>query len=176
MTKEQDIPEIKRGTMTKKELNILANMMTMCFHAGEKFLHVIQQHLEAEYRASNDYQQIKKHCGKIVADEILKRQATKFLFQDHKLKYGQMIKLADQIKLMMEAITDDIISCKRDGVDYAEAYDSINSDANWLCKFYSLMNNVTNETDWIKIESVIKLYAKGDVVSENILNNFDPTK
>ena len=165
--------EQQRDVLTKRELNLLANMMTIFFHAGERILSVIQMSMEKEYRMSDDYKKIKKHIGKLAADEFLKKQATKVLRHDHRLKYGEIIRRIDQLKTMMDAVTNDMLACTKEGYDMMESYDAIHKDTNWLCKFYSLMQNITTDEDLVKLESMIKLYAKGDVISENILSNFN---
>lgn len=165
--------EIQRSDMTEKDIDMLSNMMLIFFHAGEKCLQIVEDHFVKEHRASQEYKEIKKRVGKIAADEILKTHVKDVLRHDMKFKYGEVIKRAEQLKQMMDTITLASIGASAKDIDSAEAYDLLHHDVNWLCKFYAYVTNITSESDAVKLESAVKMYAKGNMISEKIMDKFD---
>ena len=165
--------EITRSDLTEFDLDVLSNMMLVFFHAGERCLQVCEQHFIKEHRASNDYKKLCKTIGKPAADMFLKDKAHKLLQHEAKFKYGEIIRRAEQLKLLMENVTSTAIACTREDINSIEAYDYLHNDVNWLCKVYAMMTNFTHEDDATKLESTIKLLAKGNLTSDRVIKSFE---
>lgn len=165
--------EITRSDLTELDLDVLSNMMLVFFHAGERCLQVCEQHFVKEHRASKDYQKLCKTIGKPAADMFLKDKAHKLLQHEAKFKYGEIIRRAEQLKLLMDNVTSTAIACTREDVDSIQAYDYLHNDVNWLCKVYAMMTNFINKDDTTKLESTIKLLAKGNLTSDRVIKSFE---
>lgn len=165
--------EITRSNLTDFYLDVLSNMMLVFFHAGERCLQVCEQHFVKEHRASKDYQKLCKTIGKPAADMFLKDRAHKILQHEVKYRYGEIIRRAEQLKLLMEKVTSAAIACNREDIDSIEAYDYLHNDVNWLCKVYAMITNFTHKDDATKLESTIKLLAKGNLTSDRVIKSFE---
>ena len=165
--------EIQRSDLTEFDLDVLSNMMLVFFHAGERCLQVCEQHFVKEHRASKDYQKLCKTIGKPAADMFLKDRAHKILQHEVKYRYGEIIRRAEQLKLLMEKVTSAAIACGREDIDSIEAYDYLHNDVNWLCKVYAMITNFTHKDDATKLESTIKLLAKGNLTSDRVIKSFE---
>jgi hypothetical protein len=165
--------EIQRSDLTDFDLDVLSNMMIVFFHAGERCLQVCEQHFVKEHRASKDYQKLCKTIGKPAADMFLKDRAHKILQHEVKYRYGEIIRRAEQLKLLMEKVTSAAIACGREDIDSIEAYDYLHNDVNWLCKVYAMITNFTHKDDATKLESTIKLLAKGNLTSDRVIKSFE---
>lgn len=165
--------EITRSKLTDFDLDVLSNMMLVFFHAGERCLQVCEQHFVKEHRASKDYQRLCRTIGKPAADMYLKDRAHKLLQHEAKFKYGEIIRRAEQLKLLMDKVTSTAIACDREDIDSIEAYDYLHNDANWLCKVYAMITNFTHKDDATKLESTIKLLAKGNLTSDRVIKSFE---
>jgi hypothetical protein len=165
--------EIQRSDLTNYDLDVLTNMMLVFFHAGERCLQVCEQHFVKEHRASKDYQKLCKTIGKPAADMVLKDKAHKLLQHEAKFKYGEIIRRAEQLKSLMDNVTSTAIACTREDVNSIEAYDYLHNDVNWLCKVYAMITNFTHEDDATKLESTIKLLAKGNLTSDRVIKSFE---
>lgn len=126
-----------------------------------------------EHRASKDYQKLCKTIGKPAADMFLKDKALKLLQHEAKFKYGEIIRRAEHLKLLMDNVTSTAIACTREDINSIEAYDYLHNDVNWLCKVYAMMTNFTHEDDATKLESTIKLLAKGNLTSDRVIKSFE---
>jgi hypothetical protein len=73
------------------------------------------------------------------------------------------------------AISIGSVNCKTELTveEKCNAYDYLMKDARWLCKIYSMICNCEKESDIVKIESTIKLLAKGDMASEKVISKFE---
>ena len=165
--------EITRSDLTDFDLDVLSNMMLVFFHAGERCLQVCEQHFVKEHRASKDYQKLCKTIGKPAADMFLKDRAHKILQHEVKYRYGEIIRRAEQLKLLMEKVTSTAIACGREDIDSIEAYDYLHNDVNWLCKVYAMITNFTHKDDATKLESTIKLLAKGNLTRDRVIKSFE---
>ena len=165
--------EITRSNLTDFDLDVLSNMMLVFFHAVERCLQVCEQHFVKEHRASKDYQKLCKTIGKPAADMFLKDRAHKILQHEVKYRYGEIIRRAEQLKLLMEKVTSAAIACNREDIDSIEAYDYLHNDVNWLCKVYAMITNFTHKDDATKLESTIKLLAKGNLTSDRVIKSFE---
>ena len=165
--------EIQRSNLTDFDLDVLSNMMLVFFHAGERCLQVCEQHFVKEHRASKDYQKLCKTIGKPAADMFLKDRAHKILQHEVKYRYGEIIRRAEQLKLLMEKVTSAAIACGREDINSIEAYDYLHNDVNWVCKVYAMITNFTHKDDATKLESTIKLLAKGNLTSDRVIKSFE---
>jgi hypothetical protein len=165
--------EITRSDLTEFDLDVLSNMMLVFFHAGERCLQVCEQHFVKEHRASKDYQRLCRTIGKPAADLYLKDKAHKLLQHEAKFKYGEIIRRAEQLKLLMDNVTSTAIAYGREDINSIEAYDYLHDDVNWLCKVYAMITNFTHKDDATKLESTIKLLAKGNLTSDRVIKSFE---
>ena len=88
-----------------KDLDFLANLMLVFFHAGEICIRATEDYFKDRYRASQEYQQLRKKYGKAQADLIVGDQVNKILRHNEKYQYGKIIKHAEQLKSMMDEVT-----------------------------------------------------------------------
>ena len=165
--------EITRSDLTEFDLDVLSNMMLVFFHAGERCLQVCEQHFVKEHRASKDYQRLCRTIGKPAADLYLKDKAHKLLQHEAKFKYGEIIRRAEQLKLLMDNVTSVAVASTREDINSIEAYDYLHNDVNWLCKVYAMITNFTHKNDATKLESTIKLLAKGNLTSDRVIKSFE---
>lgn len=165
--------EITRSDLTEFDLDVLSNMMLVFFHAGERCLQVCEQHFVKEHRASKDYQRLCRTIGKPAADLYLKDKAHKLLQHEAKFKYGEIIRRAEQLKLLMDNVTSVAVASTREDINSIEAYDYLHNDVNWLCKVYAMITNFTHKDDATKLESTIKLLAKGNLTSDRVIKSFE---
>lgn len=165
--------EITRSDLTDFDLDVLSNMMLVFFHAGERCLQVCEQHFVKEHRASKDYQRLCRTIGKPAADLYLKDKAHKLLQHEAKFKYGEIIRRAEQLKLLMDNVTSVAVASTREDINSIEAYDYLHNDVNWLCKVYAMITNFTHKDDATKLESTIRLLAKGNLTSDRVIKSFE---
>jgi hypothetical protein len=161
-----------------KDLDFITNLMLVFFHAGEQCIRLTEDYFKDRYRQSQDYAKLRKKFGKAQADLILGEQVNKILRHNEKYQYGKIIKHAEQLKSMMDEVTAISIGSVESekeltGEEMFNAYDYLMKDARWLCKIYSMICNCEKESDIVKIESTIKLLAKGDMASEKVISRFE---
>lgn len=167
-----------KETLEIKDLDFLANLMLVFFHAGEICIRATEDYFKDRYRASQEYQQLRKKYGKAQADMIVGDEVNRLLRHNEKYQYGKIIKQAEQSKSMMDEVTAISIGSVESekeltGEEMFNAYDYLMKDARWLCKIYSMICNCEKESDIVKIESTIKLLAKGDMASEKVISRFE---
>lgn len=164
---------ITKGMFTEKDLDKIYGMMLIFAHAMERCLSLAEMHYAAEYRGSNDYKRLCKAYGKAYAGEIVRRGAHKVISHDKKHKFGEIIAQAKRLYTMMEKVSETaMVSCENNA-GLGEAYDALHHDVNFLCKIYALMGNCTGEDDEIKLMSTVKMLAKGDRISERVIDAFN---
>lgn len=162
--------KLPQGTLTNDEVDTLSGMMIVFMHAAERCLQLCENHYEAEYRAGKEYMYLRKRYGKIAADEILHKQVKRVIRGDERNKLGKILEAADRFHKAMESLSGRAIALHVDEVNDMEAFDHLLHDVNFLCYAYALMANCKEDKDELRIISSLKIMAKGDSVSDNLLN------
>ncbi len=168
-----ETPTITRGTLSNDEINVLSGMMIIFMHAAERCVRLMEQHYEAEYRAGADYKRICKALGRAKTDEIVRQQTKKIVRGDERNNIGRLLKLAADFENAMERLTLSGIRAHSEDTTEVQAFDAIIHDVDYLCYLYALMVNCNGKDDEIKITSALKALAKGDRVSDRLLNMFN---
>lgn len=94
-----------KETLEIKDLDFLANLMLVFFHAGEICIRATEDYFKDRYRASQEYQQLRKKYGKAQADMIVGDEVKRLLRHNEKYQYGKIIKHVEQLKSMMSEVT-----------------------------------------------------------------------
>lgn len=161
--------KISQGILSETDIDVLSGMMIIFLHAAEKCIRTMELHYEAEYRAGNDYKKLCKMYGKPQADRILREQTRKVIRGDERNKLGKILRVAEDFHKHMESLTESGMKSHRQDTTDCDAFDAIQHDTNFLCYLYALMGNCIGADDELKIISATKALAKGDRVSENVL-------
>lgn len=159
-------------TLTEDELDVLSGMFIVFLHSAERILRVMEQHYETIYRQSNDYMKLCKKVGKPRADEILRNETIRVVRGDQKNKIGKILKAAELFKSQMEGLTINAAESHVDGVTFAQSFDALHHDVEFLCRFYAKMVNCNGKNDEVMLDAFITRLAQGDRCSERIINNF----
>ncbi len=162
--------KISEGILTDDELDVLSGMMIIFMHSFEKLLSMTELHYEAQYRASKEYKQFVRMYGKAYVDNQLKEKVRNIVRGDDRNKLGKVLKAAKEFHREMENLTQSGVASHKEGITDADSLSAIVHDVNFLCYAYALMANTTRDDDEIKILSTLKLLAKGNRVSENLMN------
>ena len=162
--------EIPRGTLSDVDIDVLSGMMTIFMHAADKCLRLIELHYKAEYRASEAYKRNCKQYGKAAVEMVMDYQTRKVVRHDDKLKLGRLIKQAEDFHRTIDSLTDRAMVAHNAEISDIESFNALEHDINYLCYMYALMGNCIGADDELKLLSTIKMMAKGDRVSDNVLS------
>ncbi|MCM1034955.1 MAG: hypothetical protein NC229_08930 [Bacteroides sp.] len=158
--------------LTEQEQDVLSGMMVVFFHAAERCVQVLENHYRAQYQAGKDYKMIVRKIGKAKADEIVKQQVTRIVRGDERNNIRRILDTCKALHQQMENLSDSAINSHADGVEAWQMFDNLQHDVNFLCKIYALMGNCNGRDDEIKLESTLRTLAKGNRVSERIIEEF----
>ena len=167
MTEEIKIPH---GSLSNDDLDVLSSMMVVFMHAAEKCLLIMETHYELEYMAGKEYQYYCKRYGKALTDAIVRKQTKRIIRGDERNQLGRIIKTAKDFQLSMEKLFDTAIKSHSKETTDVDSLNHLMHDVNFLCYLYALMANCNGKDDEIKLVSTVKALAKGDRVSDNVLD------
>lgn len=153
-------------------MDALTGMMIVLFHAGERCSQIITQQYAAQYKSSQDYKALCKVYGKPQADLIVKEQTEKILTQADKMQVKRIIKQAEDLQRSIEKMTSIAIQVS-DQPNVCDNFDALLNDANNVCKLMGYYANIITEEDLMKADSTLKTLAKGQRISETIMQEFE---
>lgn len=159
-----------KNRLTDDDLDKLAGVVSLGLHLAQSALTKMKHEYSRRYDGSAEYRRVCKTHGKIFADHAVECAIIKSLYGDDRNKVGQIIKAIERVEYLMDALSDSTIqaSYKSDGVDDMKIYDIIHNNVEYWEELFLRMSNFTSPDDFIKINSAVKLYAKGDNVSDRI--------
>ncbi len=161
---------LSHGTLSETDIDVLSGMMIIFLKAAEKCIQTMELHYEAEYRAGKEYKAYCKLYGKAVTDAIVSKQVRKVIRGDERNRLGKILQAASEMHRQMDYLVDSGMQAHPDNITTEQAFDAMQHDTNFLCYLYALMGNCNGKDDEIKIISTIKAFAKGDRVSDNVLD------
>jgi hypothetical protein len=164
-------PEIRKqmedSMLSIEELDILSSMMSIFIHAAEKCATLIENDAEKKILLSKAYMLYRLKRGD-KAEEIVKRALDKISYKRSEL--GNIINSIKAFKNMMDKYTVRVLKNNKNGME--KGLDSLMEDVRYLCKLYAIIGNCETDADLIKVESTARMIAKGNKVSERIINGF----
>lgn len=158
--------------LTDEDLDKLSGLMILGFHIAELACSKMEYEYATRYKGEQ-YAAAVKAYGKAYADKLVLDAVKKEVRNDERLKIGELLKAFDNVKVRMEKITNTALDTRSEDASYIEVYDALHNNMNYWCYIYLLMSNLTNGDDFLKIESQIKLLAKGDSISERVISLFE---
>ena len=153
-------------------MDALTGMMIVLFHAGERCSQIITQQYAAQYKASKDYQLLCKMYGRAKADLMVQEQTEKILTQADKMQVKRICKQAEDLHRSIERMTDFAIAVGEQEQAF-DNFDALLNDANNVCKLAAYYANIITEEDMLKADSTLKTLAKGQRISETIMQEFE---
>lgn len=159
--------------LSQKELDTLTGMMIVLFHAGERCVQIIENEFVAQQRDTQEYKQLVSMVGKARAEAWLQETCKKVLRHDDKMRVRTIIKQADDLRANISRLTDMAVSIGN-GEDVVDNFDALINDANIICRLMCYYSNATTDEMLVKMESTLRLLAKGKRVSDNIMELFEP--
>jgi hypothetical protein len=164
-------PQIRKqmedSMFSLEELNSLSSMTSIFVHAAEKCATLIELDAEKKMLLSKGYMLYQLKRGD-KAEEIFKSALDKISYKRSEL--GNIINSIKAFKNMMDRYTVRVLKNNKNGME--KGLDSIMEDVRYLCRLYAIIGNCESDADLIKVESTAKLIAKGNKVSERIINSF----
>lgn len=180
----------------QKEINSICAMGIVLFHAGEQCYNLIWEYYKDCIRDSVRYKQIARKFGKMVAEAQVSKECDKVMKHENKYKCNEIVKHADAIKRLMEQLTDlgsfnfetetDIEAKKNMTQEELEEWkkkrfqltadmnEALTNDTKLMLRMISrFVNCCTTDENIIKTESAIKMLAKGNKLSDNIIQYFE---
>lgn len=152
-------------------VSILSAMQFVFAHALERCTQEIENLYSRHYMTSGDYKQLVKEYGKAVADEVVTNTSRRVLRQQDVMDLNNIMRKAKEMHTAMEKATN--IGIKVCETDEMTAFDSLQLDANDMCRMYLLMANAKQDAKTNKeIEAYIgkkkdknKQYADDDLIN-----------
>lgn len=179
-----------------KEIHNICAMGIVLFHAGEHCFHLIGEYYKDCIRETLRYKEIARKFGKMVAEAQVSKECDKVMKHENKYRSNEIVKHADAIKRLMEQMTDlgslnfetktDIEAKKKMTQEELEEWkkkrfeqtceinEALNNDTKLMLRMISrFVNCCTTVENILKTESAIKVLAKGDKLSDNIIQYFE---
>lgn len=158
--------------LNPQEMDALTGMMIVLFHAAERCSNILMQQYAEQYKASQSYKEIAKKAGKIQADLLVKEQTERILTQRDKLQVKRILKQAEELQRSISRMTDVAISIGEQDQAF-DNFDALLCDANNVCKLVAYYSNLRTDDDYMKADSTLKVLAKGNKISAEIMKHFD---
>lgn len=158
--------------LTTQEMDALTGLMIVLFHAGERCSQLIAQQYELQYKQSQVYKALCKKYGKTQADLIVKEQTQRILTQADKMQVKRICKQAEDLHRSIERMTGFAIEIGEQEQAF-DNFDALLNDANNVCKLAAYYANIITEEDMLKADGTLKTLAKGQRISETIMQEFE---
>ena len=158
--------------LTDEDLDKLSGLMILGFHIAELACSKMEYEYATRYKGEQ-YADAVKAYGKAYADKLVLDAVKKEVRNDERHKIGDLLNAFESVKIKMEKLTSSALEAREDDASYIEVYDALHNNVNYWSYIYLLMSNFTNGDDFLKIESQIKLLAKGNSVSDRVIKLFD---
>lgn len=159
--------------ISDEDLDVLSGLMSLGFPLAERAMYHMEQEYSFRYHGSKAYQQLALGAGKIFADSVVKDDVIKQLRHDKRNEIGRLLESFKMTQARMDKFTQSIMKDRKDNVNVGDLYDALHANTNYWGYIFLLLSNVKDKEDYIKIESYIKLLAKGNSVSDTVLSLFE---
>lgn len=164
--------EAKSIRLTDEDISILKSLIDIDMHSLELKLSLIEHEIAYRFEDSDEYKRKVKELGKAQADKIVSETVRKSVRQDERYHLGRILDAIHRISPLLTHYTKSTIEDIKENEGLLETFDSLHQDINFWSRLQAIVFNITNTDDRLKVESTAKLYAKGNVVSENIIKLF----
>ena len=158
--------------LTIEDRDNLSADMIVDLHAAERHLQMIELSFVQQLRDTDEYRDIVKQHGKASADAALFIKTHRVLRQDERYRLNDLMRQIKGVYISMQRIFK---AAMDHGTEKGYAnMDPLMVEVNRLCYFQNLLRNIPDE-DMIKVVSTLKALAKGNQVSDRIMERLNKT-
>lgn len=158
--------------LTIEDRDNLSADMLVNLHCAERHMTMIELSYVQQIRDTDEYRYLVKKHGKASAEATLFAQTHRILRNDERYQISQLMRhIADVHKDMQRIFNAAMEHGTLEGYDNM---DPLMVEVNRLCYIQNLLRNISDE-DMLKVYSTLKVLAKGDTVSDRILERIKKT-
>lgn len=158
------------------DMSIYWSLFVHFSHATELVINKIQNYYELLVIDSQEYKALAKRVGVAKAKQQAHQATEKQMLTHEEYRNArQLIQKCNDVKYLMDKISDYTMECKRSDVfpNDAVCFDSVEATANYLCRLLLYAFDFQDPaTDTLKLESTAKILAKGKYVQQEIIDKF----
>lgn len=151
--------------------NLSADMLVN-LHCAERHMTMIELSYVQEIRDTDEYRYLVKKHGKASAEATLFAQTHRILRNDERYQISQLMRHIGDVHKDMQRIFN--AAMEHGTLNGYDNMDPLMVEVNRLCYIQNLLRNISDE-DMLKVYSTLKVLAKGDTVSDRILERIKKT-
>ena len=146
--------------------------MLVNLHCAERHMTMIELSYVQEIRDTDEYRYLVKKHGKASAEATLFAQTHRILRNDERYQISQLMRHIGDVHKDMQRIFN--AAMEHGTLNGYDNMDPLMVEVNRLCYIQNLLRNISDE-DMLKVYSTLKVLAKGDTVSDRILERIKKT-
>ena len=140
---------------------------------AERWLQLIELSFIHEVQASDEYKTLRKLYGKAQADTLTAVHTKRILRNDDRYQIKNLLRIGADFHRAMDRIFDGAI--EHGAYNMEQNIDFLQRDTNMMAYVQALMMNVNDKESDLQLLSTLKVLAKGDTVSDRILERIKKT-
>ena len=158
--------------LTIEDRDNLSADMIVDLQCAERHMQMIELSYAQEIADTDEYRYLVKKHGKASVEAVAFRNAHKVLCNDERYQIGNLMQHIQEVHKDMQRIFKAAMdNGKEKGYNNMEP---LMVEVNRLCYIQNLLRNIPDE-QMIKVYSTLKVLAKGDCVSDRILERIKKT-
>ena len=158
--------------LTIEDRDNLSADMLVNLHCAERHMTMIELSYVQEIRDTDEYRYLVRKHGKASAEATLFAQTHRILRNDERYQISQLMRHIGDVHKDMQRIFN--AAMEHGTLEGYENMDPLMVEVNLLCYIQNLLRNISDE-DMLKVYSTLKVLAKGDTVSDRILERIKKT-
>lgn len=170
--------------LTEKDMDAMTAMMVVYLHAAERCVQVIENHYTNLQRKTDEYKRAVKLYGKGRVEQQLAKNVKECFRHDKKWNLSELLRLGKAFHYHMDKLTEVSVikTVAADATDEEKAeaarhsmlmFDDQSKDVGNLMRVAAYMYNLPDEQDMLRLISTLKLWAKADTISPELINKIE---
>ena len=158
--------------LTIEDRDNLSADMLIDLHCAERHMTMIELSFVQQIRDTDEYRYLVKKHGKASAEATLFAQTHRILRNDERYQISQLMRHIGDVHKDMQRIFN--AAMEHGTLNGYDNMDPLMVEVNRLCYIQNLLRSISDE-DMLKVYSTLKVLAKGDTVSDRILERIKKT-
>ena len=158
--------------LTIEDRDNLSADMLVNLHCAERHMTMIELSYVQEIRDTDEYRYLVKKHGKASVEAQAFAKSHRILRNDERYQISQLMRHIGDVHKDMQRIFN--AAMEHGTLNGYDNMDPLMVEVNRLCYIQNLLRNISDE-DMLKVYSTLKVLAKGDTVSDRILERIKKT-
>ena len=158
--------------LTIEDRDNLSADMLVNLHCAERHMTMIELSYVQEIRDTDEYRYLVKKHGKASAEATLFAQTHRILRNDERYQISQLMRHIGDVHKDMQRIFN--AAMEHGTLNGYDNMDPLMVEVNRLCYIQNLLRNISDE-DMLRAVSTLKALAKGNQVSDRIMERLNKT-